>query len=237
MLKRSLALVVVVGIAALVAASDGRTVSRVFTLEHVSVSEASEAVQPMLSDVGSLTLQPKLARIVVQDEPAIIARVTALIENLDHLPGSYGVRIDLLEGGETAAYGSITEVNVEDRLRRMYKVDSFHRIGSSTVEGVLGSSAQAELGPSFRVSFLARVPSHTAETPWGAPDPGLRLYLRHLVLERVEFASDGTLKTDEILRTNVLLSPNQTVYIGAGKSEESKEVLVLIVHAEDFGGH
>jgi hypothetical protein len=237
MLKRSLVVVVIVGVAALSAAADGRTLSRVFRLEHVSVSEASVAVQPLLSEAGSLTLQPKLGRIVVQDEPAIIARVTALIEELDHMPGAYGVRIDLLEGGATTAYGSITEVEVEDRLRRMYKVDSFHRIGSSTVEGVLGTSAQAEIGSSFRVSFLAQVPGHAAETPWGAPDPGLRLYLRRLVLERVELASDGTLVADEILRTNVLLSPQQTVYIGAGNSEESKRVLVLIVHAEDIGGH
>jgi len=236
MLKRSLVVLAVVGIAALVSAADGRTVSRVFRLEHVSVSEASEAVQPLLSEAGILTLQPKLARIVVQDEPAVIARVAALIEELDHLPGSYGVRIDLLQGGEATAYGSITEVEVEDRLRQIYKVASFQRIGSSTVKGVLGSPAQAELGPSFRVSFLAQVPSHSAETPWGAPDPGLRLHLRHLVLERVEFASDGTLKADEILRTNVLLSPKQTVYIGAGNSEDSEEVLVLIVYAEDFGG-
>jgi hypothetical protein len=237
MLKRSLVVVVVVAIAAPAVAADGRTLSRVFRLEHVSVSEVSEAVQPLLSDVGSVTLQPKLARIVVQDEPAIIARVTALIEELDRMPGPYGVRIDLLEGGETSAYGSITEVEVEDRLRRMYKVNSFHLIGSSTVEGVLGIPAQAELGSSFRVSFLARVPSYSAETPWGAPDPGLKLYLRHLILERVELASDGTLVTDEILRTNVLLSPQQTVYIGAGNSEESKQVLLLIVHAKDFGGH
>jgi hypothetical protein len=236
MLKRYLVLLVVVGVATVAAAADGRTVSRVFTLQHVSVSEVSEAVQPLLSDVGSLTLQPKRARIVVQDEPAIIAHVTALIEELDHMPDSYGVKIDLLQGGEATAYGSVTEVEVEDRLRRMYKVASFHRIGSSTVEGILGSTARAELGSRFRVSFLAQVPSNSAETPWGAPDPGLRLHLRRLVLERVEIASDGTLVTDEILRTNVLLSPNQTVYIGAGNSEESEEVLVLIVHAEDFGG-
>jgi hypothetical protein len=173
---------------------------------------------------------------VVQDEPAIISRVTELIEELDRMPGSYGIRIDLLEGGEAKAYGSITEVEVEDRLRRMYKVDSFHRIGSSTVEGVLGSSAQAKLGSSYRVSFLPQVPSRSTETPWGAPDPGLRLHLRHLVLDRMQLASDGTMVTDEILRTNVLLSPSQTVYIGAGNSEESEAVLVLIVHAEDFGG-
>jgi len=60
--------------------------------------------------------------------------------------------------------------------------------------------------------------------------------LRRLVLGRVVVGSDGTRTTKELLRTNVLLSPNQRVFIGAGKSEESENVLVLIVYAEDFGG-
>jgi hypothetical protein len=85
------------------------------------------------------------------------------------------------------------------------------------------------------VSFLARLPEYSESTPWGARDPGDRLYLRQLVLERKEVASDGTLVTQELLRTNVLLSPKQTVYIGAGNSEKTKDVLVLIVHAQDFG--
>jgi hypothetical protein len=41
--------------------------------------------------------------------------------------------------------------------------------------------------------------------------------------------------TEELLRTNVLLSPKQTVYIGAGNSEDSEDVLVLIVRAQNFG--
>ena len=83
--------------------------------------------------------------------------------------------------------------------------------------------------------MLARLPEYPESTPWGAPDPGNRLQLRQLVLERKQVAADGTMTTDELLRTNVLLSPKQTVYIGAGNSEESEDVLVLIVHAQEFG--
>ena len=235
MLKKACVFLVTIGIAAMVAAADGQTISRVFHLEHVSVSEASEAVQPMLSEAGSLTLQPKLAKIVVQDEPEIIDRVTALIQQLDHIPDTFSVLIELLEGGERRPYGSVGEIEVEERLRKMFNVDALHRIGSSTVEGVMGSGAQAELGESYRVSFTGQLQDRPRGTPWGAPDPGDRMHLRQLILERKTVSSDGTLLTRELLRTNVILSPNQTVYIGAGNSEESEEVLVLIVHAQDFG--
>jgi hypothetical protein len=118
----------------------------------------------------------------------------------------------------------------------MFDVEAFQRLGQSRVEGEVGSPTHAELGASFRVSFLARLPEYSESTPWGAPDPGERLHLRQLMLERKKVSSDGTLVTQELLRTNVLLSPKQTVYIGAGNSEKTNEVLVLIVRAEDFGG-
>ncbi|MCW8984998.1 MAG: hypothetical protein OQK55_06620 [Thermoanaerobaculales bacterium] len=235
MARKTLVFVVVIGIAAAVTAANIETVSRVFRLEHASVSDASAAIQPMLSEAGSLTLQPKLSRIVVQDQPEIIDRVTEMIAQLDHVPGAFSIRIDLLKGGKATPYGTVDEVPVEERLRKMFKVEAFHRLGSSTIEGVLGSPTRAELGSSFQVSFLAQLPEYPESTPWGAPDPGNRLQLRQLVLERKQVAADGTMTTDDLLRTNVLLSPKQTVYIGAGNSEESEDVLVLIVHAQKFG--
>ncbi len=237
MLRKTLLLVAVIGITASIAGANIETVSRVFRLEHASISDASAAIQPMLSEVGSLTLQPRLSKIVVQDQPEIIDRVTELIKTIDHVPGVYRIRFDLLRGGKSTPYGTVDEVIVEDRLRRMFKVEAFRRIGSSTIEGVLGSPTRAELGTSYQVSLLAQRPEHSESSPWGIPDPGNRLQLRQLVLERIAVAADGTLMTDELLRTNVLLSPEQTVYIGAGNSEESEDVLVLIVHAEEFGSH
>ncbi len=51
----------------------------------------------------------------------------------------------------------------------------------------------------------------------------------------MEASSDGELTARELLRTNVFLSQKQTVYIGAGSSEESDHVLVLVVHAMETG--
>ena len=63
MLKKSLLFVVIIGIATALVAADVETISRVFTLQHASVLEVSTAVQPLLSEAGSLTLRPKLSRI------------------------------------------------------------------------------------------------------------------------------------------------------------------------------
>jgi hypothetical protein len=235
MVRRACLLIVVVWCAAAVAASNVETVSRVFKLEHVSVSEASAAVQPMLSEVGSLILQPGLSRMTVQDVAEVVDRVAVLIAELDRVPGHYRVQIELLEGGETRPYGTRDEIDAEDRLRKLFNVAAFRRLGTSLIEGELGNRVQADLGAAFRVSFVTQIPQPEKNSPWGTPDPGHRLYLRPLVLERVEILPDGSLTTRELLRTNVMLSPKQTVYIGAGESEATENVLVLIVHAEEFG--
>jgi len=235
MLRKPLVFATMIGIATMLAAASTDMVSRAFKLEHASVSEASAAIQPMLSEAGSLTLQPKLSRIVVQDQPEIIDRVTELIENLDHIPGLYSVQVELLEGTDPMPFGTRDEIKAEERLRKMFKVDAFRRLGNSTIEGQLGNRAQADLGKDFRVSFSPQPSEPSGNSPWGSVEPSHRISLRPLVLERMETSSDGELTTREILRTNVLISQKQTVYIGAGNSEDSGHVLVLIVHAMETG--
>jgi len=227
--------VAVIGIATALVAADADTVSRAFELEHASVLEVSVAVQPLLSDSGSLTVQPKLSRVVVQDRSDVIDRVTTLIEELDHIPGIYSIRVELLEGTEPKPYGTQDEIEANERLRKMFDVAAFRRLGKSTVEGQLGNRAQVDLGTGFRVAFLPQPSEASDRKPWGTPHQDDRINLRPLVLERLESSSEGELISHELLRTNVYLAQKQTVYIGAGTSEDTDHVLVLIVHAIETG--
>ncbi|MDX2435547.1 MAG: secretin N-terminal domain-containing protein [Acidobacteriota bacterium] len=213
------------------------TVSRVFTLQYLSVAEATAAVQPLLSDEGSLTLQPSRSRITVQDFPEVVNRVVDVIDQLDRLPDRYRVRIELLEGGAEKPFGAANEVEATDRLRKMFKFPSYRSLGSAVLEGELGGDTQASLGAGYQISFVAQIPPHSTDTPWGAPDPGDRIQLRGLTLERLRPGADGEQLSQEYLRTNVLLSPNQKVYIGAGNSEDSESGLVLIVQVQEPGGN
>ena len=75
---------------------EGQTTVRVFQLRHTSVREASLALQPLLSPHGSLTVQPRAARITVQDRPEIIARIVEAVASLDRPRRGYRIRVDLL---------------------------------------------------------------------------------------------------------------------------------------------
>ncbi len=235
--RQRISAVIVLVLVALTAAAAVETVSRVFTLRYLSVAEATTAVQPLLSGEGSLTLQPSRARITVQDFPEVIDRVVKVIDQLDRPPDRYRVRIELLEGGAERPFGAANEVEATDRLRKMFKFPSYRSLGSAVLEGELGGDTQASLGAGFQISFVAQLPPHSSESPWGAPDPGDRIQLRSLTLERLRAGADGAQLSQQYLRTNVLLSPNQKVYIGAGSSEDPETGLVLIVQVQEPGGN
>jgi hypothetical protein len=237
MTRQTLVFVFVLVVCVVTAAATVETVSRVFTLRYSSVAEATDAVQPLLSEEGSLTLQPSRSRITVQDFPEVIDRVARVIEQLDRAPDRYRVHIELLQGGAEQPFGSANEVEATERLRKMFKFPAYRILGGTVLEGDLGGDAQASLGRDFQISFVAQHPPHSADTPWGAPDPGDRIQLRGLTLEKLKPGANGEQQSRQYLRTNVLLSPNQKVYIGAGSSEDSKTGLILIVQAQDPGGN
>jgi len=245
MVRRALTFLLIVSAAVVTTAADVETVARVFRLDHLSISEASSAVQPMLSESGSMTLHPSRSRITVQDLPDVVDRVAKVLDELDHVPGRYRIQIDLLEGRpetndreeRVRPYSSADQVQLDQRLKSMFKFPVIRRLGSALLEGELGSSVQAEVGRGFEISFIAHTPESYEDAPWGSPDLSDRIQLRRLVLTRVSVGPDGTQMKEIVLRTNMLLAPNQKIYVGAGNSEDAEKGLVLIVHAQEFGGN
>jgi len=235
MWRRHTATLALVLAVALTAGADLETVVHVFQLRHASVTEASAAIQPMLSDRGSITVQPRQARITVQDLPDVVQRVADLIDEIDRMPMSYRIQVDLLEG-TSRPLPVEQQIRVDERLAGMFKFPAFRRLGSAVFECDLGSPSSAELGNGFKISFLAETTGFSQDSPWGTPDPGNRIHLRWLQLDRLRPTEDGRRTSDEILRTSIFIAPKQKVFIGAGKSEDSTDGLVLIVEAQDVGG-
>ena len=216
-------------------AAEVETVVRIFRLQHVSVMEVSKAVEPLLSEHGSLTVQPWQSRISVQDLPSVVEHVAQLIEDMDRRPESYRIQIELLEGTSKVLEPDQV-VKVDPSMRNMFRFKAYRRLGTAIFEGELGSPATADLGRGFKLSFVAEAVGFSEQTPWGAPNPGNRVHIRDLILERLQELEDGSQKAREVLSTSIFLAPKQKVYIGAGQSESAKTGLVLIVNAQEIGG-
>jgi len=235
-MRRSiLGLVVVAMLVTTVAAgaAEPETTARVFHLRYVSVVDAMAAVQPLLSEQGSVTMQPKRSRLTVQDQADVVERVAAMIESLDRAPIVYRIRVELLEGIRDAAFSS-PKIDVPERVKRMFGFEVYRRLGATSFEGEVGTEASGELGTSYRVSLMPEMIGAGAAMPFGTPDLTSRLHLEWLRLDRLpEEGSDGS--PIEVLNTTGFLSTDQEIVIGAAGSENAPTALVLIVRAEKIG--
>lgn len=235
-MRRAILAVLLLGAVAApaVARAGEPTTVRVFQIRHCSVSEAAAAVQVLLTESGSVTVQPHQSRITVQDRADVVERAAEVIAGLDRSPDRYLLEALLLEG-VARELPAAQRAKVDPKLRRMFPFVSYRRIGATTFDGVMGEQASADLGEGLRVSFLADSLAVSGDTPYGIPNPGNRLHLEWLTLERLSTDSAGRQRLVEVLRTSVFLSEKQEVIIGAGSSEESERGLVLILQARSIG--
>lgn len=237
MTRRLLALVVLFWLAVPVSslwASEPTTV-HVFQVHYRPVSEVAAAVQKLLSEEGSLTVHPGQSRITVQDRPEVVDRAAEMIAKMDRSPDRYLVDVVLLQGVPDELPPA-QRAPVDARLKRMFPFASYRRIGATSVDGMMGEPATADLGEGHQVTFVASSLGISNDTPWGIPDTGNRIHLQLLTLKRVTTDSAGKQRSVEILRTSVYLSEKQEVFIGAGASEDSTQGLVLILQANHIGG-
>lgn len=222
--------IVMICLAPAVTAADPPTAVRVFNLHYTSVAEASTAVQPLLSENGSLTVQPHKGTLTVQDSPEIVARVADMIARLESPPMRYQIAVELLEGSNGELPGDL-RVEVDRRVTRMFPFSGYRSIGSAVFEGDVGSTAAADIGEGHRLSFVVTPVRVSERSAFGIPDVGTRIQLGEFTLQKLPASDSGGESAVEIIRTDVYLSPKQEVIIGAGASEESTIGLVLILRA------
>jgi len=237
MARRLLALVVLFWLAAPVSslwASEPTTV-RVFQVRYRSVTEVAAAVQTLLSEEGSLTVHPGQSRITVQDRPEVVVRAAEMIARMDRSPNRFLIDVVLLQG-VAEELPPAQRAPVDARLKRMFPFVSYRRIGATSVDGVMGEPASADLGEGHRVSFLASALAISNDTPWGIPETDNRIHLQLLTLKRITTDPTGKQRAVEVLKTSIYLSEKQEVFIGAGASEDSTQGLVLILQANEIGG-
>jgi len=212
------------------------TTVRVFHLADtpVTVREAANAIQPLLSESGSLTVQPHQLRIVVQDKPDVLARVSEVLDRLNRAPERFSLHIELLEASNLPLRRE-DAADVDDRIRRTFQYTSFRRIGMTLVEGEVGDPALADLGGGYQVRFVPdRLPSPN-DFPWGIHPAGARIHIDRLTLTMSPPGVSGEHRPVEVLRTSLVLAPSQRAIFGASASEKSDRALVLILTAQSIG--
>jgi len=234
-------------------------VSRTFHLKHRPVDEAAQLAQSLLSAEGNLTVYPGRRALTVQDTPSVVDLVAHVFQEYDRPDPVFRVRVTLVEASnEKGTAGGKAPDEVDPRVRKMFPFKAYRRLGSAVMEWDAPGPISTRLGRDFlleghaawsRLHTGAAGPSVAGEgaPPMTADDirmawklggknilVGLLRY-RQLVIEDLTLkhldVKDGAADPRTILRTRVVLAPNQQVVLGMSPSEDAKRAMIIVLKA------
>lgn len=204
--------------------------ARVFELKFRPVADAAELVGALLSPEGSVSMQPRLRTITVQDHASVLARIPAVLADFDLPPRNVEVSLALFLGTDRREAESGRNVpadtpardvrGVTETLGDFTKWNAYEPLGGRSVTGVEGSRVEVEISEEYRVSYVVE----SVEERRGAK-------LKGLTLERRTRGADGAARTQVLYRTDIVLPPGRMLVLGAAQNPESKRALFLTLQA------
>jgi hypothetical protein len=209
----------------------GPVLARAYEVRFRALNDAADLMASVLSPEGTLTLQPRLRTIVVQDHAAVLDRVKSLLESFDLPPRNAEVTLSLFlgtdrrdeEAGRPSQRESLSrEVRgVTETLGDVTKWNAFELLGSRSVVGAEGASVTVNLSDDYRVTF--EVASVT--------EPQGVITFRKVSLKRVGRGADGVEWVEDVVTTSIVIPKGRQQVIGAAKSPDSRKALFLALQA------
>lgn len=222
-----LALLLVAGVSLAGAAEAAPTIdARSFQVSHRPLADAVDLVSAILSEHGSVSIQPRLKRIVVQDAPEILDRVGALLADFDVPPRNVEVAVSLFLGtdrrrDEAGRLARSPEIAAETRgiretLSDFTKWTEFSPLGSRTITCVEGYPATIYLADDYRVEF-------EIESVHGDD----RVLFRRFTLLRVARTTDGGERAVKHYDAAIQMPVGQELLVGAASGPDASAALFL----------
>jgi hypothetical protein len=212
------------------AAADEAVSARAFAVKFKSLADAAEIVSPVLSPDGTMTLQPRLKTLTIQDRPAVLDRVGKLLDSFDTPPRTVDITLSLFLGtdrrdqepGKATPPSSLTRDvrGVAETLSDFTKWNAYEPLGARSVSGTEGGRVTVGLSDEFRVSY-------DIET---VRDQSVKL--SNFVLQRVTKGADGREQVQDIYATAVVLPVGRMLMLGAAQNPDSKRALFLALQAK-----
>lgn len=234
MRRLALGIVLVAGLAGAATAADPAPASdpvsaRAYEVKFKSLADAAELVSPLLSREGTLTLQPRLKAITVQDRVSVLGRVAALLQSFDLAPRNVEISLSLFlgtdkraqEAGRTVPPSAMTRDvrGIAETLGDFTKWNAYEPLGGRAVTGVEGGRVTVNLSDEYRVAYVIDT----------VGDQSVKL--SNFVLQRVVRGADGKTEVQDVYSAAVVLPVGRMLMLGAAQNPESKRALFLTLQA------
>jgi hypothetical protein len=207
------------------AGEDDPVLARAFEIRYRPPADAAELVEELLSEDGSLTIQPRLDVLVVSDRVSVLAKVESLLRSFDLPPRQVDVTLSLFLGTkrheDEAARAERSESLIDLPPLQFTKWTSYESLGSRSVNGIEGGEVTAELGDDFRVSFRV----DTVDERQGV------VRFSVVTLERVGLTPQGLPKIEKLLSAAGVVDVGKQYIFGAAAGPDAERALFLTLRA------
>jgi len=213
-------------------AARGQGVSRIddvlvlhaYMLKHQRASDAIPLVHPLLSERGTVELQPADNTLVIRDNAGALARILPVLRSFDHAPRPLRVEIMIVRASRSSVSPPMNHSDLPDeltrRLRKILLYDNYDLEAQAQLQPVEGESVTYEIGEGYVVAFrLGTV----------LPDRRVRLADFEIGRRAPRRASQASQASQELLHTNLNLWLDQTMSLGLAKNEGSREALMVVL--------
>jgi hypothetical protein len=203
--------------------------ARAYEVKFKSLADAAELVSPLLTPQGSVTLQPRLRTLTVQDRVSVLDRVASLLQSFDVAPRNVEIAMSLFlgtdrreqEAGRIIPPSSMTRDvrGIAETLGDFTKWNAYEPLGGRAVTGVEGGRVTVSLSEEYRVAYdIDTVRDQSVK-------------LTNFVLQRITRGADGKEKVQDVYSASVVLPVGRMLMLGAAQNPESKRALFLTLQA------
>ncbi len=212
-------------------AADEPIDARAFKVRHRALADAAQLVGSILSPDGSVSVQPRIGTLVVEDKVSVLDRVGGLLASFDLPPRNVEITLTLFLGtdrrdeqaGRHAPRVGVSEEvrGVMETLGDFTKWTAYEPLGSRSVTGIEGGRVTTQLSEDYRVVFeIASV-----------QDAQQRITFRNFSLQRVIRTADGGVRYEDVYTADVSLPTGGVHSVGAASGPNSKKALFLTLQA------
>lgn len=193
---------------------------RTFTFKFKQADKAAEAIKPLLSTEGSMSIQPSTNSLVVTDRAENMKNVARMIGDFDKEPQSFRLYVRIVGASRVAGTPKIPD-DLKDVARKLaiLPYNSYEAVGEATVQGKEGDPGLVDMQTGYRADFK-----------FGEYDPASdSIAVKDLQISRLTGAQKDQLTS--LLKTTLNLAIGQTYILGASKAPQSQRALMIVLVA------
>lgn len=195
---------------------------KIFKIKFKEIEEIALLIKPMISEQGTITIQPRGKTITVYDLKENISRIEKAIIEYDIPSPSIKIILKLIEAEEKKQ--EELQSKMPDfilKMKNLFKYTAYNVKGEFLLETSEGSISSFSIAEDYRISF--RTSSVNAEK-------GI-IQLRNFTIEKKDKKKEGFIYKN-LLTTSMNLKDREMVIIGATQWETSPKAIFIALIGE-----